>query len=371
MKDKEKILILYPGSHLAYSPSILNLYDCLLPYFEVTIVSLPPAIWSDQKVSDRNVSYIQYKKVSNVHFKLVYFFKKIFDSKWQLSYNDYVFIRYLNKTVSSEYTHVIAVDTSSLLATQLSTFKNQKVHFLSLEIYDKDQFLPCIDFSRIESILIQSKVRLEYYVKDRHQKYFIVPNAPIYKKLEKAENKLEDILYCGTVTDYFGFYSILNFLKTYQDYKLTVKGAVNKENRDKIALEYGDLLKENRLTIDSSYASEEDILDYIKNYKIGVCFYDIRYENINKFNYYTAPSGKLFKYLAAGIPVIVNNLIGLTEVLDRFQVGAVVNDLEPESIYKAILSINNNYEEWSANCMVAAQHYDFKKAIDVFIEDYK
>ncbi|MEO7769107.1 MAG: hypothetical protein ABIS01_16870, partial [Ferruginibacter sp.] len=59
MPNKKKILIISGDEILAYQPSILNLYDYLLPFFDVSIVTFLPAYIGNQKIEDRNVIYLR------------------------------------------------------------------------------------------------------------------------------------------------------------------------------------------------------------------------------------------------------------------------------------------------------------------------
>ena len=56
MNAKKKILIVFPDTHLSYSPSTLNLYDSLSETFEVTIITfIPDSSYSTHKILNRNI----------------------------------------------------------------------------------------------------------------------------------------------------------------------------------------------------------------------------------------------------------------------------------------------------------------------------
>ena len=58
-----------------------------------------------------------------------------------------------------------------------------------------------------------------------------------------------------------------------------------------------------------TWLAAPEYIKYVSNFRIGFCFYDWNLIK-NDFNYQTAPSGKLFVYLSAGLPVIVCNIPG-------------------------------------------------------------
>ena len=74
----------------------------------------------------------------------------------------------------------------------------------------------------------------------------------------------------------------------------------------------------------------------------------------------------MFAYLAAGVPVIGNNLEGL-KMIEDFEAGILINDFEPETILHAITKIKSNYDFYKQNCIKAAKHYSFDNTVKPFI----
>jgi len=151
--------------------------------------------------------------------------------------------------------------------------------------------------------------------------------------------------------------------------KMTVQGSITKPDRDKVEKEYAGLLQENRLTINSRYLENDEMVDYISNYEIGFCFYNFEEEVIssNYFNFISAPSGKMFQYLAAGVPVVCSDILGF-KFVNEFQCGVLVPDLSAKSIREAILKIRANYEFYVQNTQAAARYFSFDKAIIPYLE---
>lgn len=274
---------------------------------------------------------------------------------------DFKFIRkYL--TVNSP-NFIIAVDFKNLFYAQIL---DKRVELVSLEIVPDDAFYSKCDFSNINSVIIQTRERYEHLFKDREFKTFFIQNAPIYTCPSLNYNRT-GLVYCGTAQDQFGFYHCLDFLRKFPEYTLNVKGAVLPKDRAKIETDYQDLILSERLMIDDEYLDDVDVVDYLRRFRIGFCFYNFKLKWINNFNYRSAPSGKMFKYIAAGVPVVGQRILGLKSI-EEFDCGVLINDLKPASIKEAVEKIEANFNYYSQNCLRAAAHYSFDKTTAPFID---
>ena len=159
----------------------------------------------------------------------------------------------------------------------------------------------------------------------------------------------------------------MEYLKKYNDLSLTVQGALPDEDKKKVVEEYNSLLNEKLLIINDKYLKNEEVVNYFSHFKIGICFYNFDVEWINHFNYQSAPSGKIFKYLAAGVPVLGINIIGF-KFIEDMQCGVLINSLAVEEIRKGVEKILKNYSFYEANTKTAAKHFSFDKAIKPYID---
>lgn len=74
-------------------------------------------------------------------------------------------------------------------------------------------------------------------------------------------------------------------------------------------------------------------------------------------NYWMSLPNKLFDYIHAGVPVVVSPMPEVARIVERWQIGAVIADHQPESIAEAIervLKVPNS--EWRTRCELAALH---------------
>jgi hypothetical protein len=369
---KSKVLILFPNEHLAYSPTIINLYDFLSVYFDVTIIAPSPKKFNNQILENRKVIYygFKYKKPAVVLNRLRFEWAALFNKyarifrKKNFNTGDYFYAFHIIKDFIEQNNpaHIIAVDFRDLMFCQLL---GKKAHFLSLEIRE-NKYYPHCDFENIESVIIQTPERYNHLFHEKIFKTFYIQNAPVYKPIQNNHPR-NGLIYCGTAWDDFGFYHCLEYLKKYPSETMTVKGAILEKDKVRVGREYQELLQQDRLIIDDSYADEKEIIDYLTHFRVGFCFYNFDLPHIRTFNYYSAPSGKLFKYLAAGVPVVGSDISGL-QAIKEFNCGVLIKDLKPDSIRRAIKEIEGNYEFYSKNCFIAAAHYSFDKTVAPFID---
>jgi hypothetical protein len=371
----KKVLIVFTDVHLAYSPSTLNLYDSLANDFDVTILSFEPGSdYSVQRTENRKVKYIIWHDENNKQPQSL--FKRIKDeiiitidhklkrlSNPSLSVNANSLITEIKKFNGE----MIAVDFFALWCIQQA---GKSAHLLSLEIHDQDIYRQNCEISNIKSVIIQSKARYEYLFKGKDLNYFIVQNAPKYidTKINIEMRSPFKLVVCGSAMPWFGIYSCIDFLCDYPQYSLTIKGAIPSFVKSVIKEKFTDLLDSKRLILDEVYLNETELNEYLKSFYIGFVFYDhFRFDFINTFNYRTAPSGKLFQYYNAGVPVICNKIEGLDSV-DSLSTGISIDTMSSLQIKNAIESISFTYQAMSLNAKQASKHFDFSANVKPFIE---
>lgn len=371
MNNLNTILIIFTDPQLSYSPSTLNLYDALSQNFKVEIVSFEPdQSFSAHKITDRQVRYLNIPKqnpgvplVKRIHIELN---KTFFKNKVQSDLLNQKAVA-LIEVIENFNGEIIAIDFFALWCVQKA---GKKAHLFSLELLDYDPYRNECNKEAIESVIIQTKDRYQFLFGDRKLKTFLVQNAPYYKKLdyEIGDRKKTNLVFCGSAVPAFGIFNCIEFITDFPEYTLTVKGAIPPYVKKVICETFDDLLEEKRLILDDEYISTEDLNDYLKYYYIGFVFYDFyRFEHINRFNYKTAPSGKLFQYYNSGLPVIANNLPGLNSIED-FAAGVMIGAMSSKSIKNAIDKIESNYESYVKGAKEAALHFDFRANIHPFIE---
>jgi len=366
------VTILFSDIHLSYSPTVIGLYDLLSELFEVRIVAKSPRSFDNKPVTGRNVVYLPDRRslirkiVNRSRFAFLAVRKKEFRKLKRKGTHYSVLEEYdfICDLVSHGDTDiVIAVDFKNLFFAQLM---GRNVEFLSLEIKADDPFYESCDFENINSVIIQTVERYKHLFNGAKFKTFYIQNAPNFRP-SSIELERRGLVYCGTAWDAFGFYHILEFLRCSSSDTLTVKGAILDEDRRRIDSEYVDLIAAGRLMIEDDYLDDTEVVEYLRKVRVGFCFYNFEIDRINTFNYLSAPSGKMFKYFAAGVPVVAQDTIGMKPIKE-FDCGVLINDLRPETIKAAVEMIEKDFDRYSQNCLEAAEHYSLDKAAKPFIE---
>jgi glycosyltransferase involved in cell wall biosynthesis len=372
---KKKILILTLNDYIIYQPSVLNLYDFLTPHFDVTVVSFKPEGGSIKNNTTRNIVYL------NTNYFLKHFFqktdfilsvaikrlKKLFPSA---AYNYLYYNKYLPHVLkagvkSRQLTGdiIIAADFPALHAAQKIY---GSVHLISLEIENNTNPIhKKIDRTKVKSVFIQSKERYNYLFPGIQLPTFFVQNAPVFDAANITHYERKDFIWSGAMDRRMAMFDCLNFFDKYPQYKLIIKGSAEKKVLDKITTEYAHLISANRVIIDQTYLPAASFLDFLSHFKFGFAFYswDIVKES---FNYATAPSGKLFMNMAAGVPVIACNIPGF-KLIEEFGAGVLIDDFKPETIYAAMNTIEKDYEKFQQGCYKAAAYFSFDKAVAPYI----
>lgn len=372
---KKKLLIIFADGHLPYSPTTINLYDILSENFDVKIVALEPVDHMKKQESEkRNIEYINIsKEMSLIGNRLTYFFLRLAIKLGLLKslktidlakrLKAFLFWKRIRKLKADE---VIGVDFLGLWIAQIIFGKG---HLLSLELNKDSIFHKIVDRKKIQSVIIQTEERYQYLFDNLNLNKFLVQNAPIYKPLISAPSFRKGLIFCGTALPEFGIYYCLDFISKYPEFTLTIRGGITTDVKKRIQNSYRYLIDEKRLICNESYIEQDKLSDYLSQFYIGFCFYDLKilkkYKYYDIFNYITAPSGKLFNYYAAGVPVVCSDIPGLISVKD-FDAGVMINDYSPSSIKQAIDTISTNHARISANCFKAAEYFSFDKAIAPF-----
>jgi glycosyltransferase involved in cell wall biosynthesis len=355
---KKKIFIVSSDDIILYQPTILNLYDSLQESYAVEIITFEPEFLGNKKDDSRKIIYIQDKNVIakvlrfielifNAVFKRLYIISSIFSFRlqlirWYKSTLLYNQIRHLNNE------KIIAVDPMPLFVVQKT---NNEIYFLSLEIIPNDTYLKKINPQKIRCVIIQNKERYHFLFPHFKPTVFYIQNAPKQSAKYIATTEKNGLLWAGTLTKEFGILHCVEFVQKYPSYTLTLKGASAKNTKEYIEAKYSTLIENKTLIINTNYFTAPEFIKFIAQHKIGFCFYSWHLINTN-FNYQTAPSGKLFMYLAAGVPVIACNIIGF-QFIETYNAGILINDYAPETIFNAVKEIEANYPTYSSNAYKA------------------
>lgn len=142
-----------------------------------------------------------------------------------------------------------------------------------------------------------------------------------------------------------------------KDFQLTMSGWDCSER---------ERLKENpNIIVMQRQLSEDDYTRFLSAYDIALIWYESR-EDANIRNIGLS-SGKFFKHLSLGQPVIVNDAPGLAEEIRKYKLGVVINSLN--ELADAVKTIYANYDFYVKNIeRVYKAKYDFRKVSKRFFD---
>jgi glycosyltransferase involved in cell wall biosynthesis len=260
------------------------------------------------------------------------------------------------------------VDTIGFIAVR--AFSNNPV-LLSLEV-ERNVWSAIAKALRVPKLLIQSQARKEYLLGSDHKsKYWILPNSPIISPDMKQELRKQSkrIIYFGNICKKHGVEFCIDALRIMEDnIRLTLHGIITENYLEYLSQKYSDLIDGGKLDITSRYIEQNHIHSYFEAFDIGLCLYDIGKDRLSDFNYLSCPSGKIYDYFAAGLPVIGSNILGLQDI-KVFNAGVLIDDYQPETIVWAINKIYESYNCYSEASYKAGRHFDFKKYFLPILKD--
>ncbi|MEJ2726543.1 MAG: hypothetical protein P8175_18280, partial [Deltaproteobacteria bacterium] len=189
---------------------------------------------------------------------------------------------------------------------------------------------------------------------------------PCHHVQSQAERSFDGrLVFLGNILPEHGIFTCLDAVEELAagGVTLTIKGVLyRKRVRDKIFARYGHLIKTGTVTLDKTYVDQDKIIGFLSRFSVGFCLYDFGIISKKDFNYLSSPSGKVFNYYAAGVPVIGTDIPGLRSVKD-FNAGVLLSEPSVQGIKQALKEISDRFDFYRANCFEAARHFDFTQVV--------
>lgn len=340
-------LIIFPNDWAAYSPTLLNLVRMLGEDVSVRVVTLSSRF--DVSALDRS---------RFVFVRLHPYLTKILGQLQLLRIVAFFLLIWRARTENAAT--MIGIDSAGALVAQLLSPK--PYFFISLEV-DRGLFFRMLRRRRIAAMAIQTRERLEYLFGGPSQdiQTFLVHNAPILKRAPTAKpapNGPARCVFFGAAIREHAIMECLRAVQAAGSWTLTVKGMMPADVRDSIDRQFGELIESGRLVLDHGYVDQSEVVDYLRQFDIGFCLYNFQHIRKIDFNYLSCPSGKMFSYFGAGLPVVGTDILGLRPVPEN-DAGVLVKGLSPATIDSAVQAVTQNYERYSSGSARAAVRYDF------------
>jgi glycosyltransferase involved in cell wall biosynthesis len=109
------------------------------------------------------------------------------------------------------------------------------------------------------------------------------------------------------------------------------------------------------------------MMEYTRQCFLGLIFEKI---DVSDEHLFSLPN-KLFDYIHAGIPVLSSKAVEIKSLIEKYQVGDLIDSFEPSEIAKKILSISHNQEEyncWKQNTSLAAAELNWENEEKILIQ---
>lgn len=301
-----------------------------------------------------------------------------------------------------------SLSTQSFLQTRLTCFFNKGFLFYAefnirlffyLLLYPFDIVCGC-DLDTLPAAVFAAKLKMKKVVYDAHEYFPESPELIGRKKtqqfwffIEKIFVPMSDKLYtvCDSIATIFNekynlkchtirnlpYYSFVESDRNFDSNILLYQGAVNIGRGLKEMIDAMIYLSNFELHIAGDGDIKSALEDYVKQNKLDSkvkflgkinpdklkqitrnCFVGINIlENIG-LSYYYSLGNKTFDYLQASVPQILINFPEYKKLNDKYSIGVLVNDLNPQTLSEAVLNLKNNevrYRQFQNNCQIAAR----------------
>jgi glycosyltransferase involved in cell wall biosynthesis len=183
----------------------------------------------------------------------------------------------------------------------------------------------------------------------------ILPN--IYNITNKNNRKI--ILYQGAIQKERGEMGLAELVESmkYMDteyYLLLVGGGSLKKELEEMSMELG---LDQRIYF-TGMVSLKQLSEYTKLADVGVVL--LKKTSLN--HYYASPN-KLFEYIHANVPVLAPNYPFFKDVIGKYDIGILIDEIEPEEIadkIKLFFKDMNRYKEMKENTKIAEKELNWE-----------
>lgn len=388
MTSPKRILVLFADEWAAYSPTLQNLVTVLGRdgRFEVSALcvdsgafryeSLPEPPYERLAVPSRDaVERAAEKRWSMDRAIRDWINARVWPHQALDAYTVAKGRRLVKALIGRDPDHVVAIDPLAML---LAGVLFRDVSFLSLEVR-QTMLLDWLSPSRFAAVVIQNEERRRLLfprglrTEEGEPPVFHVQNSHIFAG-RVPRHFSRSLVYFGNIADTHGLRLYPDLLDHLPGWTLTMKGIVSPGVREAIAARWGRHLASGRLRIDEEHIPQDRVVEWLRGFGVGLCVYDIELleRTVTRStrhlveHFRNCPSGKLFNYYAAGVPVVANDLPGLRSVADH---GAgILAPADAASMAEAAGRIEADYGRFVDGAYAAAEAWDFARLAAPFLD---
>lgn len=349
---RKYVCILFPDNYLPYSPTIINIANCLVERgFDVEV------FWIDNGGFEESAAF-SWSRPLRVPAKV----KKVLAFFGAYSFFCLTLLALAAARKGRQALGIIGVDQLGFIAARL--MRNDAI-WLSLETYDNFWFRVAKIWS-VRSLVSQSDIRAQFIVAGSNisPRLVFLPNSPIFVNKELGRSSIDRrfrpvrCVYFGTIVPLHGVEQCIDAVLEFGSAaSITLHGIISRKYLAELRKRYSEQWNK-AIYVHSTYVTQNEIVEYLSGFDIGFVLYDLKLAS-HQFNYSTCPSGKMYNYFNAGIPVIGSAIEGLA-VVQQSIAGVLVDTLDVSAVSDAIATVVANYEMYSGNARRAARENDFR-----------
>jgi len=236
-----------------------------------------------------------------------------------------------------------------------------QVKWRGIFLYNK--IMEYIFTKKCKMFIIQDKLREKtaekYWIK--HCNTLLIPNSYIYEKENIIEHDCYGIIYSGILTR-LRLEPMIKELQMLFNVPLIFSGKSDEWFR----IQYNVLhTKHPDMELFEQSLSPKEHLEFLKKFAVGLVWYSLT--NDENENNIGLASGKLFRHLSIGQPVIVSASSGLKSIVNRYKLGVVINHISELS--EAYAKIMKNYSKYQKNILyIYKNKFDYAENIQCFLQ---
>jgi glycosyltransferase involved in cell wall biosynthesis len=228
-------------------------------------------------------------------------------------------------------------------------------------------------FPKTDAVITVSQSIADKYKEEYGKEVKVVRNIPILNTTERRDNlhgcttpaKPVIILQGNAIHKDRGGEEIIEAMPFINDAVLLIvgQGDMIPKMKERVV----ELGLQERVTF-TGRVTPEILRIYTDSADLGIAFD----KNVSLNHYYSLPN-KLFEYIHAGVPVISSDLPERKRIIEQYNVGTVLPDLEPQTVANAINFILENKEllcRLKENCIIATQELNWENEEKVLMKIY-
>ncbi len=195
-------------------------------------------------------------------------------------------------------------------------------------------------------------------------KDLLIENESIRNKIQEIKSSGKKIiLYMGIIGEERPLDKIIEAVNLSSDkYELVVLG------RPSLYLEFLQKKYRGQFTY-LGFVMPPQHINIASHADIGVIIY-VPQGNIGLNALYCAPN-KIYEYTGLGLPVIANDIPGLTYFVKKYNCGVSIDLDNPEDIKNKLSELLKNYDEYQKGALRLYSEVDIKKIVDGILQQYQ